>query len=234
MTFLNDLQLDLLIEATQADRRAVSLTSPKLTFFNGQRAFVQITTSQFFVSDLQPVVGTSSAGLDPTLAPVNEGVVLDVEGTVSADRRYVTLTVLASLADIIAIEETPVPVIVGGQVFDSSDPNNDIFTSTGSLESPVIQISRVNTTVNVPDQGTIMLGGQTIRNDIQVETGVPVLSKIPIINRFFTNRIDTVEEKTLMILLRPQIIIQQENEQLLYPGLEDTIRSGGGGFSTSY
>ncbi len=225
ISFLNDLQVDLLIQATQADRRNIQLTSPKLTFFNGQRAFVQVTTSRFFVSDLQPVVGDSSAGLDPTLQAATEGIVLDVEGTVSADRRYVTLTVLTSLADIIDIQSTSIPVVVGGQVLNSGDPN-DVLAQQAQLQRPITQVSSVNTTVSVPDRGTILLGGQSIRNDIQVETGVPVLSKIPIINRFFTNRIDSVEEKTLLILLKPTIIIQQENEQLLYPGLQDSLKNG--------
>lgn len=226
ISYLDEIQVDLLIKATQADRRNIQLTAPKLTFFNGQRAFVQVTTSQFFVSDLQPVVGDSSAGFDPQLNTVREGVVLDVEGTVSADRRYVTMTVLTSLAKILDIQTTAVPIVVGGNVVSSDDPNS-ILSQTAFIERPVIQITRVNTTVTVPDKGTIMLGGQSIRNDIEIETGVPVLSKIPIINRFFTNRLTTTEERTLLILLRPTVIIQQENEELLFPGLQDAVRNSG-------
>jgi len=231
ISFLNDIQVDLLIKATQADRRSNQITSPKITFFNGQRSFVQVTTSRFFISELNPVVGESSAGFDPTLNAINEGVVLDVEGTVSADRRYVTLTVSISNSSLIDLLSTSIPIVVGGRVFDSGEPN-DVIVNTAEIQQPVTQVSVVNTTVSVPDRGTILLGGQTIRNDIQVETGVPVLSKIPIINRFFTNRIDTVEEKTLLILLKPTIIIQQEQEDLLYPGLLDSLRAGG--FNTSF
>ncbi|MFG0331680.1 MAG: hypothetical protein ACF8PN_17470 [Phycisphaerales bacterium] len=226
ITYLDEVQVDLFIEATQADRRNVQLTAPKLTFFNGQRAFVQVTTSRFFVSDLQPVVGDSSAGFDPTLSPLREGVVLDVEGTVSADRRYVTLTVLTSLAKVLDIQSTSVPIVVGGQVVASGQQNN-ILSQTAFIERPIIQISRVNTSVTVPDKGTILLGGQSIKNDIELETGVPVLSKIPIINRFFTNRVMSTEERTLLILLKPTVILQQENEELLFPGLQDALRSSG-------
>ena len=52
---------------------------------------------------------------------------------------------------------------------------------------------------------------------------MPVLSKIPFINRFFTNRQTSKEEQTLLFLIRPEIIIQQENEDLLFPGLSDTL-----------
>jgi general secretion pathway protein D len=68
----------------------------------------------------------------------------------------------------------------------------------------------------VPDKGTALLGGQRSVREFETEVGVPVLSKIPYINRFFTNRTTSREEKTLLILLRPEIIIQQENEEMLF------------------
>ncbi|MHC4765839.1 MAG: hypothetical protein ACYTF2_12085, partial [Planctomycetota bacterium] len=60
-------------------------------------------------------------------------------------------------------------------------------------------------------------------DEVEVESGVPVLSKIPFINRFFTNRLTSKSEKTLLILIRPEIIIQQEHEDLLFPGLSDSL-----------
>ena len=58
--FLDDIQVDLLIEATQADRRNVTLTAPRLTCFNGQRADVAVITQQAYVANLIPVVGEAS------------------------------------------------------------------------------------------------------------------------------------------------------------------------------
>ncbi|NOG54790.1 MAG: hypothetical protein HND57_10760 [Planctomycetes bacterium] len=233
MSYLDEIQVDLLIKATQADRRSVQLTSPRLTFFNGQRAFVQLTTTQFFVSDLNPIVGDASAGFDPQLTAVQDGIVLDVEGTVSADRRYVTMTVSVSSNTVVDIEETQVPLLVGGIIVESGQPS-DLVQVPGTIQRPIVQTSQVNTTVNVPDRGTIMLGGQTIRNEIEMESGVPVLSKLPLINRFFTNRLSTTEEKTLLILIKPTVIIQQENEELLFPGLQDTLNTGGAAYGSSY
>ena len=45
------------------------------------------------------------------------------------------------------------------------------------------------------------------------------------INRFFTNRATSQTENTLLILIRPEIIIQQENEDILFPGLSDQLGS---------
>ena len=72
--FMDDIQVDFLIKATQADRRTVTLTAPRLTFTNGQTSNIYVATQIAFVSDLQPVVSESAVGFDPTLATVNEGV----------------------------------------------------------------------------------------------------------------------------------------------------------------
>ena len=46
---------------------------------------------------------------------------------------------------------------------------------------------------------------------------MPILSKIPGLNRLFTNRARMEkDEKTLLVLVRPKIIIQSEIEQNLF------------------
>ena len=80
----------------------------------------------------------------------------------------------------------------------------------------------------VPAKGTLLLGGQRLIGEIEIEAGVPVLSKIPFINRLFTNRSKTKDERTLLILIKPTIIIQTEEEQLNFPGLiQDPARFTG-------
>jgi general secretion pathway protein D len=216
--YLDDIQVDLLIEATQADRRSVVLTAPRLTFFNGQRAWVAVADQVSFISALVPITGDAAGAFQPIPGVVNEGVVLDVEGVISADRRYVTMTVLVSLSEIVNIREVEVQGAVGG-VGDIEGGGD--FSATQEL--PEVEVSLVQTTVSVPDKGTVLLGGTRRIDEVEVESGVPVLSKIPFINRFFTNRLTSKSEKTLLILIRPEIIIQQEHEDLLFPGLSDSL-----------
>ncbi len=216
--FLDDVQVDLLIEATQADRRSVVLTAPRLTFFNGQRAWVAVARQIAFISALIPITGDAAGAFQPIPGVVSDGVVLDCEGVISADRRYVTMTVIASVSEVIDIKDFPVQGAVGG-VGDIA--GGGTFTSV--IQLPEVEVALVQTTVSVPDKGTALLGGQRIIDEVEVEAGVPVLSKIPFINRFFTNRLTSKEEKTLLIMIRPEIIIQQENEDLLFPGLSDTL-----------
>jgi type II secretory pathway component GspD/PulD (secretin) len=101
-------------------------------------------------------------------------------------------------------------------------------TSEASIQLPQMQVQAIRTTVSVPDKGTILLGGQRRFEEVEIESGVPVLSKIPIVNRFFTNRIDSQQELTLVMLMRPEIVIQSENEEILFPGLVDQLNNIGG------
>ncbi|MBL9032196.1 MAG: hypothetical protein JNM80_10890 [Phycisphaerae bacterium] len=220
--FLDDIQVDFLVQATQADRRSIQLTAPRLTFTNGQTSNIYVASQTAFVSDLQPVVGDSAVGFDPTIATVTEGVTMLVTGTVSADRRYVTLDVDAGVARLDGFGQQAITAVAGGQLVNSA-------TAQAFVQLPTVTVTRVRTTVTVPDQGTIMLGGQRLVTEFEVETGVPVLSKLPILNRFFTNRIESKEENTLLILLKPTILIQNEEEERNFPGLLDSLRSGLGG-----
>ena len=221
--FLDDIQVDLLIEATQADQRSLVLTAPRLTFFNGQRAWIAIQTQQSYVSGLVPVTADSSVAFGPIIDVLNSGVVLDVEAVVSADRRYITTTVLFTQAEVVALEETTFQGGAGGGGGGGGGGVGLPGTALATIQLPILAGSQIQTTVSVPDKGTVLLGGQREAEEFEVETGVPFLSKVPFLNRFFTNRQLSRSEITQIVLLRPEIIIQQENEDILYPGLADQM-----------
>ncbi|MCH7790832.1 MAG: hypothetical protein IID31_00925 [Planctomycetes bacterium] len=220
--FVDDIQVDFLVKATQADRRSVALTAPRLTFMNGQIANIFVATQQAYISDLQPVVADSAVGFDPTVAVVTEGVTMLIEGVISSDRRYVTMNVDVGISRIDGFATQPVTAVAGGQLVNSAD-------TASFIQLPQVTVTRVRTSVTVPDQGTVLLGGQRLTTEFEVETGVPVLSKIPILNRFFSNRIKSRDEQTLLILIRPTVLIQSELEESFEPGLNSLLRSGFGG-----
>lgn len=215
-SFVNDLQVDILLNATQANERAVALTAPRITFFNGQRAYALVATQTAFVSDLEPI--PDAFGFDPTVSVLTTGAVLDVEGTISSDRRYVTMTLRPSLANLVSLTDFE---ISGGQIAQPGPGGGTgaIGTITGTIQVPEIQITQIRNTVSIPDRGTLVVGGQRLVGEIQTEVGVPILSKIPVINRLFTQTSNAQDERTLLILVRPTIIIQSEQEDILFPGL---------------
>ncbi|MDZ4830687.1 MAG: hypothetical protein SGJ09_10885, partial [Phycisphaerae bacterium] len=225
ISYLDDVQVDLLIKATQADQRNVVLTAPRLTLFNGQRSWISIAKAVSFISGLTPITGNSAGAFQPQISVIYEGFVLDVEAVISADRRYVTMTVQFGLNENVKFRDVKFTGAAGASDIVGRGSN----TFEASFQLPELEGTQIATTVSVPDKGTILMGGQRKLTEFEVESGVPVLSKIPIINRFFTNRITNKTELTTLLLIRPEVIIQQENEDLLYPGLRDTLGSGAAG-----
>lgn len=217
ITFLDDFQVQMLIRATQVQQSTSVVTAPRVTLFNGQRAYVLVSTQRAYVSDLTPIVGTGAVGFDPETEFVNTGAVLDVQATVSSDRKYVTLTLRPQVATLLTLRNFQVAqATAGGGTGDPNDPNNPGI-ATGFIQQPEIQITEVRTTVSVPDGGTLLLGGQTLAGEIERESGVPVLSKIPFLKRLFTNRSMVKDDQVLLILVKPTIIIQREQEQRQFP-----------------
>jgi Flp pilus assembly secretin CpaC len=228
-TFLDDVQVDFLLQATQADRRSVSLNAPRLTFTNGQTANVYVARQIGYIADLEAQVNEGGVAYDPQPGFVNDGVTLLVGGVILADRRYVQLDVETAVSNFPPEDIRRVPVTAattggGGVIGGGSGRTFEAF-----FELPQGQIQSVSTTVTVPDMGTVLLGGQRLTQEIEVESGVPVLGKIPFINRFFNNRSMSREERTLLMLIRPQILIQDETEDKFFPGLREAIRTGGFG-----
>ncbi len=60
-----------------------------------------------------------------------------------------------------------------------------------------------------------MIGGLGKSSLTKTSKGVPILSKIPIIKRLFSSEVldrDVTEEGNLIILIRPTILIREEEE----------------------
>lgn len=200
-SFLDNIQVDFLVRATQADSRTSLVTAPRLVLFNGQRAWVAVVNQQSFVSSLQPIV--DATGQAPDIQTIETGAVLDAQATVSADRRYVTMTLRPSIGRLLGIQTFGFSVGPGG---------------TGSfVQLPSITRTVLRTTVSVPDGGTLLIGGQKLAGEVEVESGVPILSKIPILKRLYSSRTLIKDEQVLLILIKPKIIIQSEAEQIAFP-----------------
>ena len=80
------------------------------------------------------------------------------------------------------------------------------------IKLPETETSEVRTRVSVPDGGTLLLGGQKLTQEIEHESGVPILSKLPIIGRAFSSRSKIRDHKILLILVKPTIILQEETD----------------------
>ena len=203
--FLDDLQIGFLLRAIQADSRSTTLFSPRITLYNGQRSYISVSSVITYLADAEPVVAEAAVAWDPVIGSIPVGATLDVKATVSADRRYVQLDLRPQVADTSIANWRQVPV-------EASGPGG---IATFLIDLPQVQVSDLKTTVSVPDGGTLLLGGNKRYGETEVETGVPILNKVPILRRMFNNRASLRTNSNLLILVRPKILIQSEEEHKL-------------------
>lgn len=73
-------------------------------------------------------------------------------------------------------------------------------------EIPTIVTESISTTVTIPNNATVVLGGLVTERLTEGMTGVPVLSSIPLLGRLFRADSKVVERRELLIFMQPQII----------------------------
>ena len=96
-----------------------------------------------------------------------------------------------------------------------SASEQEVFSRGTTIQLPEFIFTTVTTTVSVPDGGTVLLGGIKRLREGRNEFGVPILSKIPYINRLFKNVGMGRTTDSLMLMVTPRIIIQEEEEDKL-------------------
>jgi general secretion pathway protein D len=152
---------------------------------------------------------------------------MSVQAVVSDDRRYVRMTMVPTFNQIgevntFTFEGSETSRTVSSSVDDdedgkdeSNDDEEEVTRSGTTVQLPQFAQITVATTVSVPDGGTVLLGGIKRLREGRNEFGVPLLSKIPYVDRLFRNVSIGRETDSLMMMVTPHIIIQEEEEQRL-------------------
>lgn len=194
MALLDEPEMKELIEACQADARSNLLSCPKVTAFNGQFVTIQSTTQRPFV------VGISEDG-KPGLRVVSEGISLKLRPVL--DERHIRLESEITLSDIRGVEVMNLP----GQPGDENPLK---------VQVPEVATTRINTTVKVPDGGSVLLGGLKTLNEEREPAGTPILNKVPYVSRLFKNP-DVGHEnpdEQLFVLLKVTHLSREESNAI--------------------
>jgi general secretion pathway protein D len=213
IAFLNDIDVYLLLEAAQFDARANIMQAPKVTAFNGQPASVIVARQVPFVVGAVPVLANGAVAFDPIIQSFLDGTTLQVIPVVSADRRYVRVTIIPIISSIES--DNPRTIQVGGAAGGGGIGGGNAGQATATIQLPIQNITTVQTTVSVPDGGTVLMGGLKFHGERRIEAGTPVMSKLPYLNRLFKSTGVNRYTRSLMLMVTPRIIIQAEEEENL-------------------
>ena len=197
-TWLDDVQAEVVLRAVEKSTRSTVVTAPKLTAFNGERANITVLNQVSYIQDFDVEIAQRAQIGDPIVQTLRDGVILDITPIVSADRRYVTL----ELRPTVAILQRPIKTL---QTTLANGP-------PVVIQLPELEISRVRTTVTMPDGGILLLGGLKFMHEQRMESTVPWLGKIPILSFFWSRKSTYVDKKNLIILVKAKIIVLEEME----------------------
>ena len=202
---LNGFFLEGFLRAVQESDEAETITAPRITLSNTQRGTIKVVTTTNFIETFEIVSQTP----EPVVEEIDSGTTFSVRPVVSADRKYVYLEVHPVITSVTFTTEKFETVGAAA----SGGAAAGIATNTITL--PVTQKQELSVTVCVPDKGILMIGGLGSRTETKTSSGVPILSKIPIIKRLFSSKKidrDITTDGNLIILIRPTILIREEEE----------------------
>lgn len=228
---LSDIEVFFLLQASKGDERTNVAQAPVVTMFNGQSASVFDGAVRPFVTSVVPVVGDFAVAQQPIISMLPEGTALNVQAVASNDRRHVTLSLNPFFSQVTDVQEFTFDgtrrivrssdnLLTDLTNLLDNDPNNDsdeglqIEQDGVTIQLPVLATTTVSTVVQVPDGGTVLMGGVKRLSEGRTERGVPFLSQIPYVNRLFKNVGIGRETSNLMMMVTPRIIIQEEEEDL--------------------
>lgn len=201
--FVDLTQINAVIVAVQKRKKARVLTAPRLSAFNTQRANITIVNQIPYVQDFELNSATSAAIANPVIDTILDGMVLDVKPTVSNDRRFITIEVQPTVAELVL----PIPTFTT-----TLGP-----TSSVTIQIPEIRLQTVQTTVRVPDGGAVVIAGLKTVRDKWVESGVPILSDIPLLGILFKRQGRDKEQFNLVIVVHAKVI-DLNDEEMRRPG----------------
>lgn len=157
-------------------------SSPRLSTLNGHKAFLSIGETTYYVVTNQNFYGSQI----PQASEVKNYQSIDAELSV-------TIMPLVSGDGQITMDIKVIQSSFNGQKVDKDAP-------------PGINSREFTSIIRVKDQDIIVLGGleESVKNDSG--TGVPILSRIPVVKWLFSSRKREDSKKKLSVLIKPTVI----------------------------
>jgi general secretion pathway protein D len=79
---------------------------------------------------------------------------------------------------------------------------------------PIIATERLLTSVTIPNRSTIVLGGLITENEEKTTSGIPIISRIPVLGHAFKSTKNVKSRKELLIFIQPVVVDDPEDAHI--------------------
>lgn len=173
------------------------LSSPQMMVLNNHSAVLQ-------VGDQVPILTRSAVSVTDPAAPVvnsieyhDTGVILRVTPRVN-ESGLVTMDIRQEVSDVVP-------------------------TSTSTIDSPTIQQRYLDSSVAIDSGETIAMGGLIQDRKTNDNTGIPLLSEIPLLGHLFKTTTDQLQRTELLVLITPRIVRDADQARSVTQELRDHL-----------
>jgi hypothetical protein len=148
--FLSDEQVGALLHVTQTQRETTTLTAPRVTLFNKQRANIITATDMKYIADMNT---TPDGGLEPVTKTVSSGIVFDVRCEIRPDKDSVTCAVQPKMSSLRKMEWVPWPAPPAPEVTKIQVPHLVLmqFNKTFDIAADKTLLIRAQPQLSPPD-----------------------------------------------------------------------------------
>jgi general secretion pathway protein D len=175
------------------------VSAPKLMVLNNQTATLQ-------VGDQVPIATASAVSTENPDSPIVNQIEYKDTGVL------LKLTPRVNAGGLVLID-------INQEVSDVSQ------TSTSSIDSPTISTRRLASSIAVQDGNTIALGGLIRAARTRGNSGIPLLSRIPVLGALFGTKTNNERRTELLILLRPRVVRTPDDGRAITEELRQKIQS---------
>lgn len=188
------------IQASASQSRLKVISSPHILASNNKEARIQIGTSQPILSNTYTTTATGTPGV--------------VEGSIEYKDTGIILTVTPRISDggLVSLEINVESSTVG-------------TTALGNLASiPVFNKKMAKTTLAILEGQTIVIGGLIEETKNQTSSGVPYLSKIPILGALFGYQSYEKKKTETLLLMTPHVITDLDQSIAITREFREKVR----------
>lgn len=175
---------------TQGDVQ--TLSSPRVTAVNNQKAVIKVGDDEYFVTDIssQNTITASSTSIVPDieLTPFFSGIALDVTPQID--------------------ESGNILLHVNPSVIETEEQEKIVTLNQEQIVLPLAQstIRESDTIVRATSGEIVVIGGLMQSVKQQTESKTPLLGDIPYLGNLFKNKKEVESKKELVILLKPTVV----------------------------
>ncbi len=194
---------NLLISAAATNGNVNVLASPHILALDNKEAKIEIADEVPVATSItDATAGTVTGTVTSQVQYKSAGTILTVTPHIN-EKKQVTLKIVQEVSEL----------------------GDSVLVGTGSFQG--FKTRKANTTAIVQDGHTLVIGGILSERKDQSRSGIPFLSKIPLLGYLFGTTTDSVRKKELIVMVTPHVVANHDEADALteeYKGRVNELR----------